>query len=183
MGYEVWGVGCEVWGVNSRGCLKSQNLLNARGAKDLRKARKCLIVSHLFFATFAKIPCVFALRILLRHLLQKTKNLLLISQRTTENSQSLTEESNKILFICVICVLLILQKKMFQKTKTHLIFWNIERILRSQRREGITSKKLTLFYVFLKDVEAVYCLFEQLVNCNRIAFLPKYKLELPTLLP
>jgi len=50
-----------------RRCLKSQNLLNARGAKGLHKERKVLILKHLFFATFAKNLCVFALKLLLRH--------------------------------------------------------------------------------------------------------------------
>ena len=55
--------------------LVAENLLNARGAKDLRKVRKYLIVSHLFFATFAKIPCFFALKILLRQPLNKVPSL------------------------------------------------------------------------------------------------------------
>jgi len=33
--------------------LVAENLLNARGTKDLRKERKDLILMHLFFAFFA----------------------------------------------------------------------------------------------------------------------------------
>ena len=40
-------------------------ILNAKGAKDLRKERKVLVLKDLFFANFAKNLCVFALKKLL----------------------------------------------------------------------------------------------------------------------
>jgi epoxyqueuosine reductase QueG len=44
------------------GCSKSQKTLTARCAKGLRKERKVLNLRDIFFATFAKNRCVFAVK-------------------------------------------------------------------------------------------------------------------------
>jgi len=53
-----------------RGCLKNQKTLTAKSAKSLRKERKVFNLRYLFFATFAKSLCVFAVKSLLNNLLK-----------------------------------------------------------------------------------------------------------------